>query len=74
MKIIYYDLYYTVIETRDENRYINIQNENDYNDYIIINDFINPNHYVGTKSRETILWKVEKNETLYKSVQVFLTI
>ena len=50
----YYDLYYNVIKTRDENRDIDIQYENDENDYIDINDFI-PNHYVGIKPRETIL-------------------
>ena len=52
MNINYYDLYYTVIKVRDENRDIDIQNENDENDYIDINDFINPNHNI---SRETIL-------------------
>ena len=55
MNIKYYDLYYTVIKTRDENRDIDIQNENDENDYIDINDFIIPNHYVGIKNRESIL-------------------
>ena len=43
MNINYYDLYYTVIKTRDENRDIDIQNENDENDYINFNDFIIPN-------------------------------
>ena len=54
MNINYYDLYYTVIESRDENKDIDNQYENDENDYIDINDFI-PNHYVGIKPRETIL-------------------
>ena len=54
MNINYYDLYNTVIKVRDENRDIDIQNENDENDYIDINDFISPNHYVGIKPRETI--------------------
>ena len=49
MNIIYYDLYYTVIKNRDENKDI------DNNDYIIFNDIITPNHYVGIKPRETIL-------------------
>ena len=49
MNISYYDLYYTVIKTRD------IQYENDENDYINFNDFITPNHYVGIKPHETIL-------------------
>ena len=50
----YYDLYYTVIKTRDENKNIDIRFENDDNDYIDINDFINPNHYIGIKSRDTL--------------------
>ena len=52
MNINYYDLYYTVIKTRDENKDIDIQYENDENDYIDINDFITPNQNI---SRETIL-------------------
>ena len=32
----YYDLYYTVIRTADENKDIDFQNENDGNDYIIL--------------------------------------
>ena len=39
MNINYYDLYYTVIKTRDENRDIDNQYENDDNDYIDINTF-----------------------------------
>ena len=50
MNISYYDLNYTVIKTRDENRDIDIQNENDENDYIDINDFITPNHNVSHES------------------------
>ena len=49
MNINYFDLYYTVIKTRDENRDINNQYENYENDYININDFIHPNHYLGIK-------------------------
>ena len=52
MNINYYDLYCTVFKTRVENRDIDNQNENDY---ISLNDVIIPNHYVGIKSRETIL-------------------
>ena len=52
MNINYFDLYYTVIKTRDENRDIDNQYENDDNDYIHFNDFIIPNHNI---SRETIL-------------------
>ena len=54
MYINCYDLYYTVIKSRDENKDIDNQYENDYKDYIIFND-IAPNHYVGIKPRETIL-------------------
>ena len=43
MNINYHDLYYTVIKTRDENKNIDYQYENDENDYIDINDFITPN-------------------------------
>ena len=55
MNINNYDLYYTVIKTRDESRDIDNQYENDYNDYIDINNFITPNHYIGIKPHETIL-------------------
>ena len=55
MNTNYYDLYYTVIETTDENKDVHIQYENDENDSINFNDIIAPNHYVGTKPRETIL-------------------
>ena len=50
MNINYYDLYNTVIKVRDENRDIDIQNENDENDYIDINDFITRNHNVSNES------------------------
>ena len=53
--INYYDLYYTVIKTRDENKDIDNRFENDDNDYIDINDFINPNHYIGIKKNNEIL-------------------
>ena len=49
MNINYYDLYYTVIKVTDENKDIDNQYEDDYN------DSITPNHYVGIKPRETIL-------------------
>ena len=55
MNINYYDLYYTVIKVRYENRDIDNQYENDENDYIDINEFIHSNHYIGIKPRETIL-------------------
>ena len=50
MNINYYDLYYTVIKVRDENRDIDNQYETDENDYIDINDFISPNHNVSHES------------------------
>ena len=52
MNINFYDLYYTVIKTRDEKRYIDNQYEIYENDYININDFITPNQNI---SHETIL-------------------
>ena len=52
MNIGYFNLYYTVIRTRDENRDIDNQYENDENDYISLNDLTIPNHYVGVKDRE----------------------
>ena len=55
MNINYYDLYFTVIKVRDENKDIDNQYENDDNDYINFNDIITPNHHVGIKPRETIL-------------------
>ena len=53
MNISYYDLYYTVIRIRDENMDIDIQYENDENDYINFNNIV-PNHYVGIKPREIL--------------------
>ena len=52
MNIKYYDLYYTFIKTRDENRDIDNQYENDDNDYISLNDVIIPNQYVGIRGRQ----------------------
>ena len=49
MNIKYYVLKYTVIRIRDENKDIDNQFEDDYN------DVITPNHYIGIKPRETIL-------------------
>ena len=53
MIINYYDLYYTVINTRGDNEIVN-NNVSD-NDTINSNDIIIPNHYVGIKPRENIL-------------------
>ena len=55
MNINCYDLYYTVIKTRDGNKDIDNQSENDENDYIDISDYITPNHYVGIKNNNEIL-------------------
>ena len=51
----YYDLYYTVIKVRVENKDIDNQYENDENDYINYEDFITPNHYIGIKNNNEIL-------------------
>ena len=53
--INYYDLYYTVIKTRDGNKDIDNQYENDENDYMNYEDFISPNHYIGIKKNNEIL-------------------
>ena len=55
ININYYDLDYTVIKTRDENRDIDNQYDNDVNEYININDFIPPNHYIGIKNNNEII-------------------
>ena len=57
MNLSFYDLYYTFIKVRDENKDIDNQNDDDNIDYINFNDFITPNHYVGNKPRETISMK-----------------
>ena len=55
MNINYHDLYYTFIKVRDENKDKDNQYEDDENDYININDFIIPNHYIGRKNDNEIL-------------------
>ena len=54
MNINYYDLYNTVIKTREENKDIDNEYDNDENDYIDINNYMTPNHYIGIKSRDTL--------------------
>ena len=49
MNFNYYDIYYTVINVRDENKDIDNQYENDYKDYINFNDIITPKQYIGIK-------------------------
>ena len=56
MIIKYYDLYYTVIKTRDESKDIDNQYENDENDYINFKDFTAPHHYIG----------IQKNKEIFK--------
>ena len=48
MNIKYYDMYYTVIRIRDENKDIDNEYEKDDTEYNNFNDII-PNHYVGIK-------------------------
>ena len=54
----YYDLYYSVIKVRDENKDIDNQHEDDDNDYFNYRDLITPNHYIGIKNGNVILkWR-----------------
>ena len=55
LNINYYDLFYTIIKTRDENKDIDNQYEDDENEYINFNDFITRNHYIGRKNDNEIL-------------------
>ena len=55
MKNYFYDLYYTVIEVRDENKDIDNQYENDDNEYINFYGCITPNHYIRIKKKKEIL-------------------
>ena len=55
MNIKYYDLFYTVIENRDDTEIRNIKNQNNENDDFIYEDFIIPNVNISIKPRETIL-------------------
>ena len=54
MIITYYDLYYTVIKTRDEKENVNDEYQNNNNDYTKFNDFITPDHYIGRKNNEKL--------------------
>ena len=55
MNINYFNLYLSVIKTRNENMDIDNQHENDDNDYINFNDYVTPNHYIGIKTNNEIL-------------------
>ena len=50
MNTDYYNLYYTVIKTRDEKENVN----NNEDDYLNFNDIV-PNHYIGRKKDNVIL-------------------
>ena len=54
MDFNYYDLYYTVIKTRNENENIDNQYEDDYHDYIGINDFFRIPQNMGRKRDEIL--------------------
>ena len=47
---INYDLYYTVSKNRDDKEIVNNKYEDNETDYINLNDFITPNHYIGRKN------------------------
>ena len=58
MNFVYYNLYYTVIKNRKEKDNEEEQEKivDDENDYINYNDFITPNHYIGIKNDNVMLW------------------
>ena len=55
MNINYYDLFCTVIKTRYEKEIANNKHKDNENDYINLNDFVIPNHYIGRKSNNEVL-------------------
>ena len=56
MNSIFYDLSYTVIKNKDENKVLNDKFEDIENDYLINNGIVF-NHYIGRKNNNV---KVEK--------------
>ena len=54
LNINYYELYYTVIRSRDDNEVVVDKYEDNENEHINFNDFI-PNHYIGIKNYKEIL-------------------
>ena len=56
MNINYYDLSYTVIKVRDENKDVDNQYEDDENNCFSFNDIV-PNLYIGIKNNNEILKK-----------------
>ena len=53
--INFYDIYYTVNKNGDEKENVDDHYENMENDYIIFNEFITPNHYIGRQNNNKIL-------------------
>ena len=51
----FYDLYYTVIKSRDENNNVDDQYEDVENDYINFEGIV-PNIYIGRKNDYVMLW------------------
>ena len=74
MNINYFDFYYTVVKTRNENRDIDYHYENDFNDYIDNNDFNTHNHYLGIKPHETILryWRILNMHILVSILNIII--
>ena len=54
MDNILYDIDYTVIENNVEKEIMNVEYENNENDYNIYNDYIITNHFVGRKNDNTL--------------------
>ena len=52
---IYYALYYTVIENREDKEIVNDKHEKNELDYFNLGDFITPNPYIGRKIINVIL-------------------
>ena len=55
MNINYIDLYFTVIKIRDENKIIDNEYEDDYHDYIDINQFYRIPQSMGRRNDNEIL-------------------
>ena len=60
----YYDLYYTVIKSRDYREMTINKNEKHESVYINYEDFIIPNHNISIKPRETILKYIKMRSVL----------
>ena len=55
MNVNCYDLYDTVIKSKDDKEIVNNKSEDNGSDYINFIDFITPNQIIGIKPREIIL-------------------